>query len=85
MTKKIPKVNISKLKEDYAINLEFDDDEMVRMKEIVLNELDDIDRIIILLYAEQRSMRKVAKTLKVSPATACIKINEIREKIKDLL
>lgn len=68
---------------DYAINEE-DDDNLLRLKTAV-NSLSEADKRIIYLYAELRSMRKVAKCLNVSPATAFHYIHSIREKINERL
>ncbi len=56
-----------------------------RLKEIIYNDLDEVDRRIILLYAELGSLRKLGAEIGVS-ATAChYRIKEIKKKIYDKL
>lgn len=62
-----------------------DGDLMVYLKEILYTKLHQYERNIILLYAELKSQREVAKQLCVSPATANIKIRQIRNKIIQIL
>lgn len=56
-----------------------------KLKNIVFNDLTEIDRNIIILYSEKQSQREVAKILGVSLRTINKKINEIRDKIKTIL
>jgi DNA-directed RNA polymerase specialized sigma subunit len=65
--------------EEYA-HTEDEDDFTYNIKEVI-NSLTESDRIIIYLYSELQSMRKVAKLLNISTATAFNAINDIREKI----
>lgn len=54
---------------------------ILKLKNIIFNELDEVDRRIILMYAEFGSLRKLGKELGVCATSAYIKINEIRKKI----
>lgn len=65
---------------DYKFNNSTDDDFMYRLKQIIF-DLPQIDRNIIIIYAEERSQRKLAKRLNVSLTTVYNKIKEIREYI----
>ena len=82
---------MSKMKEiyeDYKLNLSVftTEPETVRkVKKIIFYKLSEADRNIILLYAELQSIRKLSKTLNVSAASAWLKIDEIRNKIKELM
>jgi len=78
--------NIQELYEDY---LETDDiftDEpknITRLKYIIFHKLTEPERRIILLYTELQSIRKVAKMLNVSPASAWISIDTVKRKIRN--
>lgn len=58
--------------EDYQIN---------KLKNIIYNNLNEVDRRILLMYAESGSLRQLGKELGVCASTALNKINEIRKKI----
>lgn len=60
-------------------------DQFRRLKSIIWHNLSDVERRILLLYAERGNMRDTASELNVSPSTICIYINNIRQKIKNLL
>lgn len=63
-----------------------DDDILVqRVKKIVYTRLNETDRRILLAYAEIGNIRDTAKLFKVSPTTIWLRIQEIRNKIKDYL
>lgn len=55
------------------------------LKHIIFNELSEIERRILLLYAEIGNQRGVGKALNVSAATVNIKIREIRKRILESL
>lgn len=84
MTRKIKQVAIADLANEYREITADDDDEMIKLKQSVAR-LNNIDKTIILLYAHHQSMRKVAKLLDVSLATAFNHIRRIQEKIKSEL
>lgn len=64
---------------------EEDDAPSRRIKEIVFNDLDEIDRRLLLLYAEVGSYRELAKIIGVSATSCFLKIKEIKKKINDKL
>lgn len=82
---------MSKIKdiyEDYKPNLSIFADEpekIRRVKKIIFYKLSEPDRNIILMYAELQSIRKLSKALNVSAASAWLKIDEIRSKIRSLM
>lgn len=76
-------MNYNELRKEFAHN-ENEDDEQFTLKEII-SSLPEPEQIIILLYAQEQSMRKVAKTLDVSTTTAYLRIKDIRNKIKEKL
>lgn len=57
----------------------YDDEQLELYNKI--NSLEEADRIILSLYAEYQSLRKVAKLLGVSYSTTRQQINKIKSKI----
>lgn len=82
---------MSKMKEiyeDYKLNLSVfstEPEKVRKVKMIIFYKLSEADRNIILMYAELQSIRKLSKVLNVSAASAWLKIDEIRNKIKELM
>lgn len=76
-------MNIKELYDEYRVSDE-DDDYMLQVKNII-NDLPAPDRILLLLYSEEQSLRKVAAKLGVSSGTVHQKIKQIREIIKNRL
>ena len=79
MSKHTKKINMEEILNNYLPS-DDDDDEMVKLKNIVYH-LSEADKRIILLYTELGSQRKVANILKVSTSTINNRIKEIRNKI----
>lgn len=69
---------------DYEANLLEDDEWLYNLKEVIFS-LPESEKIIILLYADLQSMRKVARKLHVSTATAYLAIDRIRNKVIEKL
>ena len=84
MNWKTQHISLSKIEEEYEGDLLTDDDEMFKLKEIIEN-LDDLDKAILIIYADEGSMAKAGKKLNVSAATIYANINRIRNIIKDKL
>ena len=61
-----------------------DDDRMYKIKQII-NELDDLDRAILIMYADEGSMAKAGRKFNVSAATIYTNIKRIRQVIKEKL
>lgn len=79
-------VSIKDMLEDYKPDngLFSEEDEKINLlKNIIYKKLDEVDRRIILMYAELGSLRKLGRELGVSSSTALSRIREIREKIFD--
>lgn len=77
-----------KFMQDYEPNDDImceDDESMNKLKHIIFDRLPEVDKRVILLYAELQSQRKVAEKLGVSPSTAYILISRIRNEIKQCL
>lgn len=85
MTKKIKKpIDINELMDEYKPDNSLftnDTDRFNRLSNIIYNNLEEWERRVILIYAEYKSMRKVAKILNVSPSLVNITIQQIRNKI----
>lgn len=74
--------------EDYAPDDDIfseEDEDINRLKHIVYDELDEVDKRVLLMYAELGTLEKVGKELGVSRASACLKIKQIRQQIYDKL
>lgn len=70
--------------EDKEENIMEDTDELLGVYDAV-NQLNEADRIILYLYAELGSLRAVGRTLGVSYSTARKAVQEIKNKIYEIL
>ena len=77
-------ISLSKIIDEYNSDIFVDDDRIFRLKEVI-NELDDLDRAILIMYADEGSMAKAGKKFNVSAATIYTNIKRIRNIIKDKL
>ena len=77
-------VSLSKIEEEYEGDFLKDDERMFKLKQII-DELDDLDRAILIIYADEGSMAKAGKKLNVSAATIYANIKRIRDIIKEKL
>ena len=76
--------SLQKIEEEYEGDFLKDDDRIFRLKEVI-NELDDLDRAILIVYADEGSMAKAGKKFNVSAATIYTNVKRIRQIIKDKL
>ena len=76
--------SLSKIIDEYNSDIFVDDDRIFRLKQII-NELDDLDRAILIVYADEGSMAKAGKKFNVSAATIYTNIKRIRQIIKEKL
>ena len=76
--------SLKKIEEEYVDDIFVDDDKMYKLKQII-NELDDLDRSILIVYADEGSMAKAGKKFNVSAATIYTNIKRIRNIIKEKL
>ena len=76
--------SLSKIIDEYNSDILVDDDRIFRLKEVI-NELDDLDRAILIVYADEGSMAKAGKKFNVSAATIYSNIKRIRNIIKEKL
>ena len=84
MTWKKQHISLSKIEEEYQKDPVNDDDRMYKLKEII-EELDDLDRALLIVYADEGSMAKAGKKFNVSSATIHSNIKRIRNIIKEKL
>lgn len=76
--------SLQKIEEEYEGDFLKDDDRIFRIKQII-NELDDLDRAILIVYAEKGSMAKTGKIFNVSASTIHSNIKRIRKIIAEQL
>ena len=76
--------SLSKIIDEYNSDIFVDDDRIFRLKEVI-NELDDLDKAILIVYADEGSMAKTGKKFNVSAATIYTNIKRIRQVIKEKL
>ena len=84
MTFQKPHISLKRIEEEYADDIFVDDDKMYELKQII-NELDDLDKALLIVYADEGSMAKAGRKFNVSAATIYSNIKRIRQKIKDKL
>lgn len=80
--------NLKELYEEYKIDNDiFSEEEETtkKLKEIIWNDLNEIDRIIILCYAELASLQKLGNEFRVSRSAIHQRIKQIKGKIKEKL
>ena len=77
-------ISLKKIEEEYEGDFLKDDDRIFRLKEVI-NELDDLDKAILIVYADEGSMEKTGKKFNVSSATIYYNIKRIRNIIKEKL
>ena len=77
-------ISLKKIEEEYEGDFLKDDDQMFKLKQIIEN-LDDVDRSILIMYAEKGSMAKTSKLFNVSAATIYTNMKRIRQIIKEKL
>ena len=76
--------SLQKIEEEYKGDFLKDDDQMFRLKQII-DELDDLDRAILIVYADEGSMKKAGNKFNESAATIYSNIKRIRQIIKEKL
>lgn len=73
------------IRQDYAFDPDIMNDEperVARVKYIVNNRLNQVDRTLIILYADCQSYRKLGKRLGLSHTTVAQEINRIKAEIR---
>ena len=77
-------ISLSKIIDEYDSDIFVDDDRIFRLKQII-NELDDLDKALLIVYADEGSMAKAGKKFNVSAATIYSNVKRIRNIIKEKL
>ena len=77
-------ISLQKIIDEYNSDIFIDDDKMYKLKQII-NELDDLDKALLIVYADEGSMAKAGKKFNVSAATIYTNIKRIRQIIKEKL
>ena len=88
MTKKLRKFDIKDIEEEYKPKFDIFINEgnlTYQIKRAIFEDLDIVERRILLLYAEKQSMRKTGKILGISTSKVHQIITNIRNKIKQCL
>lgn len=73
------------IRQDYAFDPDIMNDEpetLARVKYIVNNRLNQVDRTLIILYADCQSYRKLGKRLGLSHTTVMLEIRRIKAEIR---
>ena len=73
-----PRISVRKIEEEYLGDMMTDTEEMYLLKERI-QDLDELDRALLIIYADEMSMAKTAKKFGVSPATIHSNIKRIRK------
>lgn len=78
---------IERVEADYKPHFDIlteEDNRTYQLKRIIFEELDIIERRILLLYAEHGSLRKVGEILGVSTSKTYQMVRDIRDKVKNI-
>lgn len=81
-------INLKKINEEYKIEEDIFTDydwDYIKLIKIIESKLTTAEQIIIKMYAELASVRKVGQILGVSQSTAYLEITRIKNKIKEWL
>lgn len=76
--------SLKKIEEEYISDIFVDDDRMYKIKQII-DELDDLDKALLIVYADEGSMAKAGSKFNVSAATIYSNIKRIRKIIAEQL
>ena len=76
--------SLKKIEEEYVSDIFVDDDRMYKIKQII-DELDDLDKALLIVYSDEGSMAKAGRKFNVSAATIYSNIKRIRNIIKEKL
>lgn len=77
-------IDIKKIMAEYKPNALTDTDDMLRLK-TAIESLPEADRRILILYADMRSIRKVAMMLDTTYYYVQLKLKKIKQRIYDIL
>ena len=57
-------------------------EENIRLLHLFINELDDLNKALVLLYLDDKSQKEMAEVLGISETNVATKISRIKEKLK---
>ena len=77
-------ISLQKIIDEYNSDIFVDDERMYKIKQII-NELDDLDKALLIVYADEGSMAKAGSKFNVSAATIYTNVKRIRNIIKEKL
>ena len=72
---------LKKSQEEYLPNVMTDEEDLYKLKSIIQNDLQEVDKIIFLAYVELRSFTELSKVLGISRSSCFWTIKRIREEI----
>ena len=72
---------LKKSQEEYLPNAMTDEEDLYKLKSIIQNDLQEVDKIIFLAYVELRSFTELSKVLGISRSSCYWTIKRIREEI----
>lgn len=66
---------------------EYDDtvEEQLKLMYQAVKDLNDIDKALVFLYLEDKSYREISETLGITEVNARVKMNRIKEKLRNIL
>ena len=81
---RLSETSLQRIIEEYEPNVLQDDDKSFQLKSIVEN-LNEVDKRVLILYADLHSLRNVAKVLDTTVYFVVSKLRDIRKKINNKL
>lgn len=57
----------------------------LKMLKVAINQLNDIERALVLLYLDELSYKEISDTLGISEVNARVKMNRVKKKLKEML
>ena len=72
---------LKKSQEEYLPNVMTDEEDLYKLKSIIQNDLQEVDKIIFLAYVELRSFTELSRVLGISRSSCFWTIKRIREEI----
>lgn len=83
-TQRLSETSLQRIIEEYQPNVLQDDDTTFQLKSVIQN-LNEIDKRVLILYADLHSLRNVAKVLDTTVYFVDSKLRDIRKKINNKL
>jgi len=61
------------------------EEEQLRIMYEAIKQLSDIDKALVFLYLEEKNYKEIADTMGITEVNARVKMNRVRNKLKDIL